>query len=124
MDQSILLTIRSMIGGDEEYSASDPFVIELIIHINTVLGILNQLGIGVEGFAITGSTETWSDFIGESPVSLNEVQSYVFLRVQLLFDPPTSSVLLQAKTDMINELTWRMTTKVEVTNCRQTEAMT
>lgn len=107
-----------MIGGEEEYSDSDPFNLDLIMYINSIFGILNQLGIGVEGFMITGPDETWSEFLEGSNVSLNEVQTYVVLRVRILFDPPTSSTVFQSINEMIKELTWRMTTKVEVTNVR------
>ena len=114
MEDSILKTIRKMIGGiligdDEE----GPFDLDLIIHINSVLQTLNQLGCGVEDFEITGLGETWAEFLGTSFPNLNMVKSYVALKVRLMFDPPTSSTLLQAMKDQVDELEWRINCKVD-----------
>lgn len=118
MDESILLTIRKLIGGDEEYSASDPFVFNIIIAINSALATLNQFKVGVEGFTISDGTETWADFLGPTEsansVTLNEVMSFVYLRVRKEFDPPTSSVLMQAINEQIDEIGWRLCTKMEL----------
>ena len=120
VEESILLTIRKLIGGDEEYSSSDPFVFNIIIAINSALATLNQFKVGTEGFSIEDDTAKWSDFIGETEstygVKLDEVKSFVFLRVRKEFDPPTSSVLMQAINDQINELSWRICTKMELAN--------
>ena len=44
----ILPSIKKLLGINPEYTAFDN---DIIIHINTVFGILNQLGIGpAEGF--------------------------------------------------------------------------
>lgn len=118
MDESILLTIRKLIGGDEEYSASDPFVFNLIIAINSALATLNQFKVGVDGFTISDDSATWADFLGETEsangVTLNEAKSFVYLRVRKEFDPPTSSVLMQAINEQIDEIGWRLCTKMEL----------
>lgn len=117
MEESILLTIRKLVGGIEEYSPDDPFTFNIIIAINTALATLNQLGVGVKGFSIEDDTATWADFLGDTEstygIKLHEVKSYVYLRVRKEFDPPTGSVLMQALNDSIDELTWRICTKVE-----------
>lgn len=118
MDESILLTIRKLIGGDEEYSASDPFTFNIIIAINSALATLNQFKVGVDGFTISDGTETWADFLGPTEsgnsVTLNEAKSFVYLRVRKEFDPPTSSVLMQAINEQIDEIGWRLCTKMEL----------
>lgn len=118
MGESILLTIRKLIGGDEEYSASDPFTFNIIIAINSALATLNQFKVGVDGFTISDDSATWSDFLGETEstngVTLNEVMSFVYLRVRKEFDPPTSSVLMQAINEQIDEIGWRLCTKMEL----------
>lgn len=103
---SILLTIKKGIGIDPSYEAFDP---DIIMHINSVLFILTQEGIGPkEGFNITGQNETWEDFLGESNTKLSAVQSYVTLKTRLLFDPPQSGTLNEQITKLISELEWRL----------------
>ena len=103
---SILLTIKKGIGIDPSYEAFDP---DIIMHINSVLFILTQEGIGPkEGFNITGQDETWDDFLGESNTKLSAVQSYVTLKTRLLFDPPQSVTLNEQITKLISELEWRL----------------
>ena len=105
MDSS-LLTIKKGIGIDPSYEAFDP---DIIMHINSVLFILTQEGIGPkEGFNITGQSETWEDFLGESNTKLSAVQSYVTLKTRLLFDPPQSGTLNEQITKLISELEWRL----------------
>ena len=112
--ESILGSIRKMIGGMAIPDGGEgPFDTDLIIHINSVLQTLNQLGCGVEDFEITGPNETWSDFIGDTFINLNWVKSYVYLKVKLLFDPPSSSTLHQAMTEQAAELEWRINCKVD-----------
>ena len=103
---SILLTVKKGIGIDPSYEAFDP---DIIMHINSVLFILTQEGIGPkEGFNITGQDETWEDFLGESNTKLSAVQSYVALKTRLLFDPPQSGTLNEQITKLISELEWRL----------------
>lgn len=114
MEESILLTIKEMLGPSGDYEAFD---IDLITNINTYLGVLNQLGIGKPGFFITDDNDTWDDFLTEQEtklgITLNEVKTYLYLRVKMVFDPPTSSILAQAINENIAELGWRLNTKVE-----------
>ena len=103
---SILLTVKKGIGIDPSYEAFDP---DIIMHINSVLFILTQEGIGPkEGFNITGQDETWEDFLGESNTKLSAVQSYVTLKTRILFDPPQSGTLNEQITKLISELEWRL----------------
>lgn len=110
MDESILLSIRKLIGPSESY---DVFDTDLMIHINTVLMILRQVGIGpAEGFAITGTTETWGDFL-DSRTDLEAVKTYVYLRVKALFDPPSNSFVLNSMKEQSDELIWRLNVAVD-----------
>ena len=86
MEESILTSVKKMLGPEEDYEHFDP---DLIIHINSVLATLNQLGVGPdEGFSIEDKNAKWSDFITDERL-LNLVPTYVYLKVRLLFDPPT-----------------------------------
>ena len=105
MSDSILVTTKKILGLDVSYTAFD---IDIILHINSVFGTLNQLGIGPEnGFIIEDNTSMWSDFL-ESDLKLNAVKTYTYLKVRLLFDPPATSFHITAMENQIRELEWRL----------------
>lgn len=109
MTNSIFLTVKKMLGIAEEYHAFD---LDIITHINSVFLNLNQLGVGpVIPYQITGEEETWEDFQPETPIP--GVQSYIYLKTRLLFDPPTNSFLVDNIQKQIAELEWRMNVQVE-----------
>lgn len=102
---SILTSIKKMLGPTAEYTFFDT---DIIIHINSVFMILNQLGVGPEkAFRITGAENTWDEFLSDEEM-LEAVKSYIYLKVRLIFDPPTSSVLAEAIKNNISELEWRL----------------
>lgn len=114
MEESILLTIRKMLGGlIVETGDEGPFDMDLIIHINTTLQTLNQLGVGKEDFEIIDEEQTWNQFLGRSFKNLNMVKTYVYLKVKSYFDPPSSGTLMEAMKEQIAELEWRLNTKVD-----------
>ena len=101
---SILTSVKKMLGIEESYTHFDP---ELVLFINSVFGILFQLGVGPKDtpFTISDSSSEWSDFIQENQIET--VKSYVFAKVKLLFDPPSSSFVLSSYQDLIKEFEWR-----------------
>ena len=102
---SILTSIKKLLGIAEEHTQFD---VDIINHINTVFMILTQIGVGPpEGFSITGAYETWGDFLSDS-TNLEGVKTYVYMKVQLMFDPPTSSAKLDSANRIIGELEWRL----------------
>lgn len=107
---SILTSVKKMLGIAEEY---DHFDSDIIMHINSVFAILTQLGVGPkEGFFIEDDTTSWSDFI-QSNSLLNQVKSYMYLKVKLLFDPPPSSSVIESTNRLISELEWRINVAVD-----------
>ena len=109
--QSILLTVKKMLGIDQDYHAFDT---DLIVNINSVFLTLNQLAVGPEEpFRIENDAETWSDFLGDEESNLPGVQSYVYLRTRLLFDPPTNSFLVDAMQKQCDEFEWRLNLQAE-----------
>lgn len=105
MSDSILVSTKKILGLDASYTAFD---VDIIMHINSVFGTLNQLGIGpINGFMIEDDTALWRTFIG-SDLNLNAVKTYVYLRVRLLFDPPATSFHITAMENQIKELEWRL----------------
>lgn len=108
--ESILTSIKKLLGIEEEYTQFDA---DIIMHINTVFLNLTQLGVGPsEGFLIEDDTAIWEDFIGNSS-QLQAVKTYMYLKVKLLFDPPLSSSVTESMNRMIAELEWRLNVAVD-----------
>ena len=102
---SILTSTKKLLGLTEEY---EPFDVDIVIHINTALSILTQLGIGPkEGYRIKDETAKWSEYLGDDP-RLEFVKDYIYLKVKLVFDPPASSAVLDAYNKTIEQLEWRI----------------
>lgn len=105
MTDSILQKTKKALNIPGELDVFDP---EIIIHINSVFSTLQQLGIGpVQGFQIEDDQVEWSAFLADDLV-LNNVKTYMYLRVRVLFDPPTTSFLMDAMKEQIKELEWRI----------------
>lgn len=102
---SILDSVKKLLGITEDYNQFDS---DIIMHINSVFMILNQLGVGPEEcFSIEDNSSTWSEFIPKGQ-SIESVKTYVFMKVKMMFDPPTSSIAAEAFNKNISELEWRL----------------
>ena len=107
--ESILDTIKKMLGIESDYTHFD---IDIITNINTAFLNLQQIGVGPKsGFSITDNTTKWSDYI--SGEKLEAVKTYIYLKVRLLFDPPTNAFLVDAMERQIREIEWRLNVQVE-----------
>lgn len=110
MEDSILMTIKGLLGPDSDY---DEFDQDILVFINSALATLTQIGLGPStGFRIKGNQETWSDFLGNAK-DLDSVKEYIYMRVKIAFDPPASSAVLSAYQETIKELTWRLNVAVD-----------
>ena len=110
MDDSILDSIKKILGMPPAYDAFDT---DLVIHINSVFGILAQLGVGPEGgFSISDNTTLWKSYLGDSK-DLEMVKSYIALKVRLIFDAPTIGAVMDAMNEQIRELEWRLNVQVD-----------
>lgn len=108
--ESILTSIKKLLGIEEDYVHFD---VDIIMHINSVLSILTQLGVGPsEGYSIKDANATWDEFI-TNPAKLELVKSYVYLKVRLMFDPPSSSSAIESMKQLISELEFRIIVAVE-----------
>lgn len=113
MDESILNSIKSMLGPDGDY---DDFDGDIIIHINSALSVLTQLGVGPpKGFRVKDDTNTWGEFIPTDRDDLDSIKTYVYMKVKLIFDPPQSSAVIEAFKEQIKETEWRLNVAVEST---------
>lgn len=102
MNESILTSIKKLLGIPEEYEAFDQ---DLIIHINTMLTRLYQVGVGVPNFSIIDKSATWDQFLIDES-KFQQAKTYVYLRVRLLFDPPQSGAANEAFKETLRELEW------------------
>ena len=110
--ESILTSIKKLLGIEEEYEHFDQ---DLIMHINSVFTVLKQLGVGPsEGFSIQDAESVWAEFLPENS-NLEAVKTYMHLKVKLIFDPPTSSAVIESTNRLISELEWRLTVAAEST---------
>jgi hypothetical protein len=108
--ESILTSIKKLLGIEESYEHFDP---DIIVYINSVFMSLNQLNVGPVGvFSIKDKSTNWVDFIGDRG-DLEAVKSYIYLKVRLVFDPPQSSNLVDSIKELIKELEWRLNIQVE-----------
>lgn len=109
--ESILTSIKKLLGIAEEYTQFDD---DIIMHINSVFMTLTQLGVGPsEGFSIEDDSAYWSDFIPYLN-KLQAVKTYIYLKVRLVFDPTSlGSATLAAYERQIQELEWRLNVGAE-----------
>ena len=118
---SILTSIKRLLGITDECKDFDD---ELVVHINSALAILSQLGVGPEkGFSITGDAETWNNFMVDD-ARLGFVKSYIHLKVRLLFDPPASSSHVEAINRTVNEIEFRIIAQVDYNKTENKEGDT
>lgn len=104
MMESILISIKKLLGIMPEYTNFDG---DIIVHINTAFAMLNQLGVGPkEGFMIVDENSEWGEYTNQT--NLNMVKTYIYLKVRLLFDPPTSTALIESINRTLSEIEWRI----------------
>ena len=105
MEDSILNHVKDAAGVNVDDTAFDG---ELIMYINSVLMILRQINVGPQTpFFIEDDSTTWDEFTEDESI-LPTIRSYVTLKVRKLFDPPTSSALMDAINSTIAEYEWRL----------------
>jgi hypothetical protein len=105
METSILISTKKILGIAEDYTVWD---LDIITHINSAFFDLTQLGVGpANGYVIRDESDQWSDFIGDD-LQLESVKTYIYLRVKLVFDPPSTSYAIAAMKDQIDKLEFRL----------------
>ena len=111
--ESILDSVKKLLGFDASYTAFD---LDIIMLINAVFGSLQEMGAGPDtALTISDNTILWSAF-SDLPEFLGLVQMYVFLSVKMAFDPPTGRFGLDAMEKMIAQYEWRINIKAEQNN--------
>jgi hypothetical protein len=103
--ESILNSIKKLHGISAADTSFDP---DIIIHINSALMVLNQIGVGPSnGFFIGDSTTTWHDYVPDD-IIVEAVKTFVYIKVRLVFDPPASPTVVEALRESAREYEWRI----------------
>lgn len=111
IESSILLSIKKSIVGPPEYT---PFDADLIMHINTQIANLYQLGLdSAKSVIVDGADQLWTDLIPAGDSRLQFVKTYVYARVKMVFDPPTSTAQMQALKEAAAEAEFRISVAVD-----------
>ena len=108
VEDSILLSVKKMLGMSEEFVQYD---LDVIIHINTAIQTLNQLGVDIpDGFSVSDKSNTWSQYLIDQRCKKIEsmIKNYIYMKVRILFDPPSNQSLTNALTESAKELEWRI----------------
>lgn len=108
VEDSILTSIKKPLNIGPEDTSFDS---DIIMFINSTFLSLSQLGF-TSSFMISSTEDTWDDFLGDR-ADLAAVQTYIYLKVKLLFDPPQNSFLVDSIKNQITELEWRLNIQVE-----------
>lgn len=105
MEESILKTIKQLIGCPDDF---EQFDLDLTIHINSAFATLTNLGVGPkEGYRITGPDNAWSEFETDDQ-KLSLIKDYVYIKTRLLFDPPTTGSLMDGLKEQLKEMEFRL----------------
>lgn len=114
LEEKILSSIKKLLGLNDGVTVFDT---DIVIHINTVFANLTQMGVGPQddegkniGFRISTGNEVWGDFTDDD-ILIDNVKTYVYIKVKMIFDPPTSSALIDAYNAQAKELEWRLYTQ-------------
>lgn len=105
-ENSILVSIKKMLGIDRDCEAFDQ---ELIIFINSVFSTLYQIGFdSSKDYRIQSKDEEWTDILDDDMDLIDLIKPYIYMKVRMLFDPPTSSFVLESLKNQISEYEWRI----------------
>ena len=105
MSDSVLSSTKQMLGISPEDTSFD---VNVIMSINTALTILMDLGLTeVEDQIVTDDYMTWDDLLG-GRTDIEYVKTYIYQKVKMIFDPPTSTAAIDAMQRSISELEWRI----------------
>lgn len=106
---SILNSIKKNLGIPAHDKNFDE---DIIMHINTALFTLNQLGVGGDKpLVIKDENDSWDELLESTDIEI--VKTYITLKVRQVFDPPTNSYLTSSIGEMIKEMEWRTNAAVD-----------
>lgn len=110
MEKSILKTIRKKVGLTME---DDSFDEDLLVDINSCCSYLSQIGVTTfDHFVVDSVDQTWDDCIPDI-AHLEDIKTFIWIRVKLAFDPPTNSFLVENLKEQLREAEWRINVAVD-----------
>lgn len=105
MDHSILADLKQYIGTVSTY---DVFDSDILMNANAAFFTLHQLGAGPpKVFTVLDAEQTWKDF-SKDPSLIAAVKQYVYLKAKMVFDPASTSFVIQSHEKVLQELEWRI----------------
>lgn len=111
MEESILDSIKKDLGLTPDYTAFDT---DILMFINGVFSTLYQIGVdSAKNKRVEDSYDTWEDFFDTDSDLIGLIHPYTYLKVRILFDPPTSSFVLDSINKQIAEYEWRISIQAE-----------
>lgn len=111
LDSSILVDVRPANDVDENDNGFDTKLIPLI---NAQIMMAHQFGIGYDGFVVTGSQQTWRDWLGDNGSKLQAAKTWLSYSVKLLFNPPENATVLKMYRELIEKQEWMLCSKSEI----------
>lgn len=109
MEESILTSIKEALGIVPGYEVFDKTI---LLYINSAFFSLQQLGVHDKPFSIDSDETVWSDYSDNENI-IEAVKPYIILKVKMVFDPPSTSFLLDAIDRQLKELEWRLNVEVD-----------
>lgn len=110
MEDSILISIKKLIGLEADDTSFD---VDLIMHINSAIDVLRQLGVDKDsGFYVEDDSATWDEYL-QSSEYFQLVKTYIYMKVRKWFDPPQNGTTMDALSSSIAELEWRINVTVD-----------
>lgn len=105
---SILSSIKKMIGIEEDYTHFDK---DIIVQINSTLITLRQIGVDMkENFFVVDNSNTWDESMIDVSI-LDMVELYIYLKVRLIFDPPQNTSVQDSINKNLSEIEFRLSIK-------------
>lgn len=115
MYENILSFIKKPLGLDESYTVFD---MDILMHINSIFYELKQMGVefpyGVESIALDDTDITWDEMFDSTRIDIEGIKEYVYLKTRLLFDPPSSAVVVEAINKQLRTLEWRINSSYDI----------
>lgn len=100
----VLELIKKQLGIETEDTSFDK---DIIAAINTTLATLYEVGAIETMQSLDDYLTTWEDLFEDQTIR-ELAKSYIYLKVRLLFDPPTNSSIQKSFEETAKELEWRI----------------
>ena len=105
LEPSILKSTKKLLGIPEEATGFD---LDILIFINSAFATLQELGVNNGELVVVEDDEKkWEDTT-ISDEALPTVKTYIFLKVRMMFDAPSTSFAIEAMEKILLEQEWRL----------------